>query len=181
MFFVDSLKKHWRNTKPGSVNSPFHIPGMNVSSVTFMHNARYKMSIHHQEMQEAKSVLKRDDRVHFVDMVWSVPKYSSKVIFVGRIVQLYLLTESSILGERVHLSSVIHNLQEKGHKKIMRRKCSAVLVRSLRRFYHKTIQQLNSIEFNSNRTFYNKIVSRCFREPDTQSLNTQVSTVARKN
>lgn len=181
MFFADSLKKHWRNTKTGSVKSPFHIPAMNVSSITFMHNVRYKMSIHYQEMQEAKSVLKRDDRVHFVDMVRSVPKYSSKVIFVGRIVQLYLLTESSILGERVHLSSVIHNLQEKGHKKIMRKKCSAVLVRSRRRFYHKTIQQLNSTEFNSNRTFYNKIVSRCFREPDTQSLNTQESTVARKN
>lgn len=67
--FADSLKKHWRNTKPGSVKSPFHTPEMNVSSVTFMHNARYKMSIHHQEMQEAKSVLKRDDRVNFVDMV----------------------------------------------------------------------------------------------------------------
>lgn len=86
----------------------------NVLSITFMLNVKYKMSICHQERQKLTSVLKRDDRVHFIDMVRSVPKYSGEVIFVGRIVQLYLLAESSVLGEGIHHSSVIHNLQEKG-------------------------------------------------------------------
>lgn len=72
------------------------------------------MRICHQERQKLTSVLKRDDRVHFIDMVWSVPKYSGEVIFVGRIVQLYLLAEPSVLGEGIHHPSVIHNLQEKG-------------------------------------------------------------------
>lgn len=43
------------------------------------------------------SVLKGDDRVHPVDMVRPVPENSSEVICIRRIVQLYLLAESSIL------------------------------------------------------------------------------------
>lgn len=105
--FSDILKKH-----TGSVS---YITGINnVLCITFMHNVRYKMSVCHQERQKLTSVLKRDDRVHFIHMVWTVPKYSGEVIFVGRIVQLYLLAESSILGEGIHHSFVIHNLQEKG-------------------------------------------------------------------
>ena len=43
---------------------------------------------------------------------------------------------------------------------------------------------MNSIKFNSvyfYRAFYNKIVSRCFTESETQSQNPQVSRVAKKN
>ena len=41
--------------------------------------------------------------------------------------------------------------------------------------------QLNSIQFYWYIAFYNKIVSRCFTESETQSQNPQVSTVAGKN
>ena len=40
--------------------------------------------------------------------------------------------------------------------------------------------QFNSIQFNLYSAFYNKIVSRCFTESETQSQNPQFSTVARK-
>lgn len=60
--------------------------------------------------QRLLSVLKGDDRVHFVDVVRAVPENSSEVVCVGRVVQLYLLAESAVLGERVNLSFVINNL-----------------------------------------------------------------------
>ena len=48
--------------------------------------------------------------------------------------------------------------------------------------YHGLLS--GSIKFNTvylYSTFYNQIVSWCFTEPETQSQNPQVSTVARKN
>lgn len=62
------------------------------------------------ERQTLLSVLKRDDRVHFVDVIRAVPENSSEVVCVWRVVQLNLLAESSVLGERVNLSFVINNL-----------------------------------------------------------------------
>lgn len=56
------------------------------------------------------SVLKGDDRVHFVDVVWAVPEDSSEVVCVGRVVHLYLVAESSVLGERVYLPFIINDL-----------------------------------------------------------------------
>ena len=46
-----------------------------------------------------------------------------------------------------------------------------------------TSNNLNSIQFSfiCIASFYNKIVSRCFTESETQSQNPQVSTVAGKN
>lgn len=58
------------------------------------------------------SVLKGDDRVHFVDVVRAVPENPCEVVCVGRVVHLYLVAESSIFGEGVHLAFVIDDLQE---------------------------------------------------------------------
>lgn len=69
--------------------------------------------------QKLLSVLKGDDRVHFVDVVRAVPENSSEVVCVRRVVQLYLLAESSVLGERVNLSFVINDLNgTAGYRKI---------------------------------------------------------------
>ena len=62
------------------------------------------------ERQTLPSVLERYDRVHFVDVIRAVPENSSEVVCVWRVVQLNLLAESSVLGERVNLSFVINNL-----------------------------------------------------------------------
>lgn len=64
--------------------------------------------------QRLLSVLKGDDRVHFVDVVGAVPENSSEVVCVRRVVQLYLLAESPVLGERVNLTFVINNLDGTG-------------------------------------------------------------------
>lgn len=57
------------------------------------------------------SVLKRDDRVHFVDVVPAIPENSSEVVRVGRVVHLYLVAESPMFGEGIKLSFVIKNLK----------------------------------------------------------------------
>ena len=62
--------------------------------------------------QELLSVLKGDDGVHFVDVVRAVPENSSEVVRVGRVVHLYLVAESSVLGERVNFAFVINDLNE---------------------------------------------------------------------
>ena len=43
------------------------------------------------------------------------------------------------------------------------------------------VKKFNSIQFYFYSAFYNKIVSKCFTEWETQSQNPQVSTVAREN
>lgn len=63
------------------------------------------------------SVLKGDDRVHFVHVVRSVPENPGEVVCVGRVVHLYLVAEPPVLGERVNLSFVINHLNEiKGYE-----------------------------------------------------------------
>lgn len=56
------------------------------------------------------SVLKGDHGVHFVHMKRAVPENSGEVVCVWRVVQLDLLAESSMLGERINLSFIINNL-----------------------------------------------------------------------
>ena len=48
--------------------------------------------------------------------------------------------------------------------------------------FHKLLKSVfNSFEFYLYSAFYNKIVPRSFTESETQSVNPQVSTVAKKN
>ena len=56
------------------------------------------------------SVLKGDDRVHFVDVVRTVPENSGEIVCVGRVVHLYLVAEPPVLREGVDLSFVIYDL-----------------------------------------------------------------------
>lgn len=57
------------------------------------------------------SVLKGDHRVHFVDVVRAIPENSREVVCVGRVVHLYLVAESPVLGERVYLSFIVNHLK----------------------------------------------------------------------
>ena len=56
------------------------------------------------------SVLEGDDRVDFVDVIGAIPEDSGEVVGVRRVVQLDLVTETSMFGKRVHLSFIIHHL-----------------------------------------------------------------------
>lgn len=77
--------------------------------------------------QTLLSVLKGDDRVHFVDVVRAVPEHPREVVGVRRVVQLYLLAESAVLWERVNLSFVINNLRWKaGWRKKERKKKNSI-------------------------------------------------------
>lgn len=59
---------------------------------------------------ELLSVLKGDDRVYSVHVERAVPEHSGEIVCVRRVVEFYLLAESCVLGERVHVSFVINNL-----------------------------------------------------------------------
>lgn len=66
------------------------------------------------------SVLKGDDRVHSVHVKRAVPEHSGEIVCVRRVVEFYLMAESCVLGERVHVPFVINHLKgtrsERGDK-----------------------------------------------------------------